>query len=177
MKNIISFKGITPQIGKGCFIAPNAYIIGDVVIGNNCTIMFGAIIRGDVNYIRIGNNTNIQDNAVLHVTREKYPLIIGNNVSIGHGAIVHGCKIDDNVLIGIGAKVLDGAKIGENCLIAAGAVVRENTEIPPYSLVTGVPGKIKKRLENKDIERIIFSAESYKITKMDYLNEERNYSK
>ncbi len=171
MKNIISFKGITPQIGKGCFIAPNAYIIGDVVVGNNCTIMFGAIIRGDVNYIRIGDNTNIQDNAVLHVTREKFPLIIGNNVSIGHSAVVHGCIVEDNVLIGIGAKILDGAKISKNSIIAAGAVVREGTEIPPYSLVAGIPGEIKKTLNQKDLERIIFSAESYKITREDYLNE------
>ena len=171
MKNIIPFKGINPQIGKNVYIAPNAYIIGDVVIGDNCAIMFGAIIRGDVNYIRIGNNTNIQDNAVLHVTRDKYPLIIGNNVSIGHSAVVHGCVVEDNVLIGIGAKVLDGAKIGNNCIIAAGAVVRENVEIPPYSLVAGIPGKIKKKLEKKDIERIIFSAESYKITRQDYLKE------
>ena len=171
MKNIIPFKGSYPKIGKNCYIAPNAYIIGDVKIGDNCAIMFGAIIRGDVNYIRIGNNTNVQDNAVLHVTRDKYPLIIGNNVSIGHGAIVHGCVIEDNVLIGIGAKVLDGAKIGENCIIAAGAVVRENSEFPSNSLVTGIPGKIKKTLNEKDIERIIFSAESYKITREDYLNE------
>ncbi len=170
MKNIISFKGITPKIGKNVYIAPNAYIIGDVVIGDNCAIMFGAIIRGDVNYIRIGNNTNIQDNAVLHVTRDKYPLIIGNNVSIGHSAVVHGCIVEDDVLIGIGAKILDGAKIGKNCIIAAGAVVKERSEIPANSLVTGIPGQIKKKLDEKDIERIKFSADSYKITREDYLN-------
>ncbi len=169
--NILPFKGFVPKIGKSCYIAPNAYIIGDVIIGDYCAIMFGAIIRGDVNYIRIGNNTNVQDNAVLHVTRDKFPLVIGNNVSIGHGAIVHGCIVEDDVLIGIGAKILDGAKIGKNCIIAAGAVVKEGDIIPPNSLVTGIPGKIKKQLNKKDIERIKFSAESYKITREDYLNE------
>ena len=170
MKNIISFKGITPKIGENVYIAPNAYIIGDVVIGDNCAIMFGAIIRGDVNYIRIGNNTNVQDNAVLHVTRDKYPLIIGDNVSIGHSAVVHGCIVEDDVLIGIGAKILDGAKIRKNCIIAAGAVVKERSEIPANSLVVGIPGQIKKKLDKRDIERIKFSADSYKITREDYLN-------
>ncbi len=169
--NILPFKGILPKIGKSCYIAPNAYIIGDVTIGDDCAIMFGAIIRGDVNFIRIGNNTNVQDNAVLHVTREKFPLIIGDNVSIGHSAVVHGCIVEDDVLIGIGAKILDGAKIGKNCIIAAGAVVREGDVIPSHSLVTGIPGKIKKQLTEKDIERIKFSAESYKTTREDFLNE------
>ena len=171
---ILNFKNFVPKIGKDVFIAPNAYIIGDVEIGDYCAIMFGAVIRGDVNYIRIGKNTNIQDNAVLHVTRDKYPLIIGNYVSIGHGAIVHGCVIGNNVLIGIGAKVLDGAKIGDNCIIAANSVVKEGDEIPPNSLVAGVPGIVKRKLTEKDIERIKFSAMSYDITRKDYLSEEKN---
>jgi len=171
---ILKFKNITPKIGKDVYIAPNAYIIGDVEIGDFCAIMFGAVIRGDVNYIRIGHHTNIQDNAVLHVTRNKYPLIIGNYVSIGHGAIVHGCIIGNNVLIGIGAKVLDGAKIGDNCIIAANSVVKEGDEIPSNSLIAGVPGKIKRELTEKDIERIRFSAMSYDITRKDYLSEVKN---
>lgn len=171
---ILKFKNITPKIGKDVYISPNAYIIGDVEIGDFCAIMFGAVIRGDVNYIRIGHHTNIQDNAVLHVTRNKYPLIIGNYVSIGHGAIVHGCIIGNNVLIGIGAKVLDGAKIGDNCIIAANSVVKEGDEIPSNSLIAGVPGKIKRELTEKDIERIRFSAMSYDITRKDYLSEVKN---
>ncbi len=171
---ILKFKDKKPIIGKEVFIAENAYIIGDVIIGDYCAVMFGAIIRGDVNFIRIGNNTNIQDNSVLHVTREKFPLIIGNNVTIGHGAIVHGCKIGDNVLIGIGAKILDGVEIGNNCIIAAGSVVREGTKIPSNSLVAGIPAKIKREINEDDVERILFSAKSYDITRKDYLNEVKN---
>src|SRR5712672_2112660 len=117
-----------PQFGDNTFIAPNATVVGDVIMGDDCSIWFNAVIRGDVNFIRIGNKVNIQDGAVLHCTFQKTTLEIGNNVSIGHNAIVHGCKVNDNVLIGMGAIVMDGCIIGSNTIIAAGAVVTESTE-------------------------------------------------
>jgi carbonic anhydrase/acetyltransferase-like protein (isoleucine patch superfamily) len=131
-------------MGENCFIAPNATIVGDVVMGNECSVWFNAVVRGDVNSIRIGNKVNIQDGAVLHCTFQKTQTIIGNNVSIGHNAIVHGCKVHDNVLIGMGAIVMDHAEIGSNSIIAAGAVVLEGTIIEPGVIYGGVPAqKIK----------------------------------
>ncbi len=168
-KNIFSFKGKKPILGKEIYVAPNAYIIGDVIIDDFCAVMFGAIIRGDVNYIRIGKYTNIQDNSILHVTRKKFPLNIGSYVSIGHSAIVHGCNIGNYVLIGIGAKILDGAKVGDNTIIAAGSVVKEGDVIPSNTLVAGIPAKVKREITEKDFERIKFSAESYNETRKDYL--------
>src|ERR1043166_9715417 len=122
MALILSVHGIMPKIGQDCFLAQNATICGDVIMGDECSVWFNAVIRGDVNYIRIGNKVNIQDGAVLHCTFKKTTLEIGNNVSIGHNAIVHGCKVNDNVLIGMGAIVMDGCIIGSNTIIAAGAV-------------------------------------------------------
>ncbi len=158
---ILPYKKIYPEIAKPFYIAENAYIIGDVKIGTKCSIMYGAVVRGDVNYIRIGNNVNIQDLSILHVTNVYFPLIIGNNVSIGHGAKVHGCTIGDNVLVGIGAIILDGAKIGNNCMVAAGSVVREGQVVEDYSLVAGIPAKIKRKITDDDIKRIEYSALSY----------------
>ena len=146
MANIITLNDKTPIFGDECFIAPTATIIGDVIIGDNCSIWFGAIIRGDVNSIHIGNNVNIQDNAVLHCTYKKTTLNIGNNVSIAHAAVVHGCTIADNVLIGIGAIVLDYAQIGKNVIIAAGAVVKEHQILEPNSVYAGIPAKKIKPL-------------------------------
>ena len=127
MSLILEVKGIKPVWGSNCYIAPNATLVGDIVMGNDCSVWFNAVIRGDVNTIRIGNKVNIQDGAVIHCTYKKAATKIGNNVSIGHNAIVHGCVIDDNVLVGMGAIVMDNAKISCNCIIAAGAVVLENT--------------------------------------------------
>ena len=127
MPVILAVKGVSPEWGKECFIADNCTIVGDVIMGNKCSVWFNAVIRGDVHYIRIGNNTNIQDGAVIHCTYQKAATNIGNYVSIGHNALVHGCTLKDNVLIGMGAIVMDHAVIEEFCIIAAGAVVLENT--------------------------------------------------
>jgi carbonic anhydrase/acetyltransferase-like protein (isoleucine patch superfamily) len=152
MAFIYPVKGISPLFGENCFIAPNATVVGDVVIGNDCSIWFNAVVRGDVNSIRIGNKVNIQDGAVIHCTYEKTKAIVGNNVSIGHSAIVHGCIIHDNVLVGMGAIIMDNAQIGSNSIIAAGAVVLENTIVEPGSIYAGVPAKKVKSIPPELIE-------------------------
>lgn len=162
MPVILPVNGVNPQMGQDCYIAPNATIVGDVEMGDQCSVWFNAVIRGDVNSIRIGNKVNVQDGAVIHCTFERTKAIIGNNVSIGHNAIVHGCVIDNNVLIGMGAIVMDNARIGSNSIIAAGAVVLENTVVEPGSIYAGVPAKkvkdISQELINGEINRI---AENY----------------
>ena len=158
MPVILPVKGISPDIPSDVFVAPNATIVGDVVMGPSCSIWFNAVIRGDVNAIRIGEKVNIQDNAVIHCTYEKNATMIGNNVSIGHSAIVHGCTIEDNVLIGMGAIVMDRVVVGSHSIIAAGAVVLEGTIIPPGSVYAGVPAKKVKDVSPEkvsgEIERI-----------------------
>ena len=158
MALILPVKGIMPQFGSDCFLAPNATIAGDVVLGDECSVWFNAVLRGDVNSIRIGNRVNIQDGAVIHCTYEKSVVIIRNNVSIGHNAIVHGCVIYDNVLIGMGAIVMDNAEIGSNSIIAAGAVVLEGTKVEPSSIYAGVPAKKVKdtspEMMKNEIQRI-----------------------
>lgn len=150
--------GKYPQIPADCFVAENATIVGDVILGAECSIWFNAVVRGDVNQIAIGNKVNIQDGAVIHCTYLKHPTIIGNNVSIGHNAIVHGCTIKDNVLIGMGAIVMDNCVIESNCIIAAGAVVTQNTTVPSGTIYAGVPAKKVKDIDQSDfageIERI-----------------------
>ena len=141
MALILPVRGVTPVFGKNCFLADNATITGEVVLGDNCSVWFQAVIRGDVHSITIGDNVNIQDLAVIHATYQKAKTVIGNNVSIGHSAIVHGCTLHDNVLIGMRAVVMDHAIIGENSMIAAGAVVLENTVVEPGSIWAGVPAK------------------------------------
>ena len=158
MALIIPLKGKNPQIGSGCFIAENAAIIGDVILGENCSVWFSAVIRGDVHYIRIGNNVNIQDGAIIHATYQKSPTNIGNNVSIAHGAIVHGCTVQDNVLIGMNAVILDDAVIESNSLIAAGAVVTKGTIVRSGSVYAGSPAKKIKDISPEtlqgEVERI-----------------------
>ncbi|HEY5406925.1 MAG TPA: gamma carbonic anhydrase family protein [Ginsengibacter sp.] len=158
MSLIIEVKGIKPIFGKNCYIAPNATIAGDVVMGDDCSIWFNAVLRGDVNSIRMGHKVNVQDGAIIHCTYLKAATTIGNNVSVGHNAIVHGCVIHDNVLVGMGAIVMDHAKIGSNSIIAAGAVVLENTEVEPGSIYAGVPAKkvknIPEELISGEINRI-----------------------
>ncbi|MEO8861913.1 MAG: gamma carbonic anhydrase family protein [Ginsengibacter sp.] len=158
MSFIIEVKGIKPVIGNNCFIAPNATIAGDVIMGDDCSVWFNAVIRGDVNSIRMGNKVNVQDGAIIHCTYLKAATEIGNNVSIGHNAIVHGCVIEDNVLVGMGAIVMDHAKIGSNSIIAAGAVVLENTVIESASIYAGVPAK-----KVKDISEALISGEINRI--------------
>jgi len=158
MSVILPVNGISPAMGKDCFIAPNATIVGDVVMGDQCSVWFNAVVRGDVNSIRFGNKVNVQDGAVIHCTFEKTKTIIGNNVSIGHNAIVHGCVIDDNVLVGMGSIIMDNAQIGTNSIIAAGAVVLEATIVEPGSIYAGVPAK-----KVKDISAELISGEINRI--------------
>lgn len=152
MALIKSVKGVKPQFGENCFLAENATITGDVIMGNNCSIWFNAVVRGDVHTIRMGNNVNIQDGAIVHCTYQKAPTNIGNNVSVAHKAIIHGCTINDNVLIGMGAIIMDGVVIGSNSIIAAGAIVLENTIIEENSLYAGIPAKKIKNLDKSLIE-------------------------
>jgi len=158
MSFIFEIKGVKPEWGENCFIAPNATICGDVIMGDDCSVWFNAVLRGDVNSIRMGNKVNVQDGAVIHCTYQKSKSLIGNNVSIGHNAIVHGCVIEDNVLVGMGAIIMDHAQIGTNSIIAAGAVVLENTIVEPGSIYAGVPAKkvkdISEELIKGEIERI-----------------------
>jgi carbonic anhydrase/acetyltransferase-like protein (isoleucine patch superfamily) len=154
-------RGFTPKIGEGCFLAENATIIGEVELGKKCSVWFNAIIRGDVNSILVGDYTNIQDGAVIHCTYQKANTVIGNYVSIGHNAIVHGCRVDDGVLIGMGAIVMDGAHVGANAIVAAGAVVLEGTMIKPGMLYAGVPAKAVKEVGAEMKERIRKTAENY----------------
>ncbi len=149
MAIVKSLRGFTPMFGNDCYIADNATIIGNVVMGDNCSVWFNAVVRGDVHYIKIGNKVNIQDGAVIHATYETAPTNIGNNVSIAHNAIVHGCTIHDNVLIGMGAIVMDNAVVGQNSIIAAGSVVLENTVIEPGSVYAGVPAKKIKSINQE----------------------------
>lgn len=158
MPVILPVNGIEPSFGENCFIAPNATIVGTVVMGNDCSIWFNAVVRGDVNAIYMGNKVNVQDGAVIHCTYQKTATKIGNSVSIGHNAIVHGCTVEDNVLIGMGAIVMDKAVIGNHSIIAAGAVVLEGTIVEPGSVYAGVPAKkvkdISHELIHGEIERI-----------------------
>jgi carbonic anhydrase/acetyltransferase-like protein (isoleucine patch superfamily) len=147
MALIKSVRGFTPQIGENTFLADNATVIGDVIIGNNCSIWFNAVLRGDVNSIRIGNRVNIQDGSVIHTLYEKSVTEIGDDVSIGHNVVIHGAKIEDGALIGMGAIVLDHAVIGEGSIIAAGAVVLSNTIVEPGSIYAGVPAKFVKKVD------------------------------
>ncbi|MDR2805033.1 MAG: gamma carbonic anhydrase family protein [Dysgonamonadaceae bacterium] len=154
MALIKSVRGFTPQIGKNVFLADNATIIGDVVIGDDCSIWFNTVLRGDVNAIRIGNRVNIQDGTVIHTLYEKSVAEIGDDVSIGHNVAIHGAKIENGALIGIGAVVLDHAVIGEGALIAAGAVVLSGTTVEPGSIYAGIPAKFVKKLDPRQAKEI-----------------------
>ena len=158
MALIKAVKGVKPVFGKNCYLAENSTVVGEVVMGDDCSVWFNAVVRGDVNFIRIGNKVNIQDGAIIHCTYQKTGTTIGNNVSIGHNAIVHGCTLHDNVLIGMGAIVMDNAIIHSNCIIAAGAVVRENTVVEEGSVYAGVPAK-----KVKDINPELLKGEVHRI--------------
>lgn len=158
---ILSFLNKTPQFNERNWIAPSADVIGDVHLGELASIWFNATVRGDVNYIRIGERSNIQDNAVIHVTNRVAPTIIGNDVTVGHSAVVHGCTIEDMVLVGMGAVILDHAVIGTETIIGAKALVTARTIIPPRSLVLGAPAKVVKTLTDDDVASIRAFAENY----------------
>jgi carbonic anhydrase/acetyltransferase-like protein (isoleucine patch superfamily) len=167
------YRSLTPVIAAGCYIDPSAQLIGDVHLGPQSSIWMNAVVRGDVHSIRIGARTNIQDCAVLHGMRNLHPVIIGNGVSIGHNATVHGCTLEDDVLIGIGAIVLNGAHIGSGSIIAAGALIPEHTRIPPNSLVTGVPGHIRRSTTSDDLALIHTITANYLDYTQAYLAEPR----
>ena len=158
MAIVKELNGQTPKFGENCFLADNAVVVGEVEMGDNCSIWFSAVVRGDVHYIKMGNKVNIQDNATIHATYQKSPTTIGNNVSIGHNAIVHGCTIHNNVLVGMGAIVMDDCIIESNSLIAAGAILTKGTHVKEGELWAGIPAKkikdVPKELKEGEIERI-----------------------
>jgi carbonic anhydrase/acetyltransferase-like protein (isoleucine patch superfamily) len=160
MALIKAVKGVKPVFGNNCFLADNATITGDVVMGDDCSVWFNAVVRGDVNSIRIGNNVNIQDGAIIHCTYQKAPVNIGNNVSIAHNAIIHGCTILDNVLIGMGAIIMDGAVIKSNSIIGAGALVKEGTVVESGSIWAGVPA-----VRIRDIDQSLLEGQVNRISK------------
>ena len=159
--SIIPYKSIVPRLHPSVFVAEGARIIGDVEIGKDSSVWFNTVIRGDVNYIRIGERTNIQDNSVIHVTHQKYPTIIGSNVTIGHNAVIHACTIYDYCLIGMGAVVLDDAKVGPTSIVAAGAVVTMRMIIPEGVLVAGIPARVVRELTPEEKKSLVQSAQNY----------------
>lgn len=166
---IEEFQGISPVIGPDVYIAPTASVIGDVTIGEGSSVWHGASVRGDCWTIRIGRFSNIQDACVCHCTTGGPELVVGDNVTIGHGAIIHSCTVEDGALIGMGAVILDGARIGKGSIIAANAVVLEGTEVPPGSLVAGVPGKIRRQVDDEVIERLTAQSMEYYELTLSYL--------
>ncbi len=165
---IISFKKRWPVIHETAFVAPSADVIGDVEIGERSSIWFQTVIRGDVHKIKIGKRTNIQDHSLLHVTEGWTPLLIGDEVTIGHRVILHGCKVGNRVLVGMGSIILDGAEIGDECMIGAGALVTKNMKIPPRSLVLGIPGKVVRELKPEELAGLGESADHYVKTASEY---------
>lgn len=161
MAIVKTVRGFSPKWGSNCFFADNCVIVGEVTMGDNCTVWFNAVVRGDVHSITIGNNTNIQDGAVIHCTYQKAKTLIGSNVSIAHNAIVHGCTVEDNVLIGMGAIIMDDAVIGNNSVIAAGAVVLPKTVVEPGSIYAGMPAKKVKEIGDEMREVIQRTARNY----------------
>jgi carbonic anhydrase/acetyltransferase-like protein (isoleucine patch superfamily) len=168
---IIPYKGKSPRIAPSALLLPGVTLIGDVELGEESSVWFGTVIRGDVNWIRIGDMTNIQDRCVVHVTLDKHPTVIGDRVTVGHGAILHGCTVEDACLIGIGATILDAAVIGKHSMVAAGAVVTPNTKIPPESLVMGIPAVVKRQLTRAEIDNLEASARRY----VGYANNYRSF--
>lgn len=167
--SILPYKDIFPHIEEDVFIAPGAWVIGDVVIGKGSSIWFNTVVRGDEHYVRIGSETNIQDNCTLHVTMDQFPLEIGNRVTVGHQAVVHGCVIEDDCLIGMGSIILDGARIGKGSLVAAGSVVTPGTVVPPGSVVMGIPGAVKKQAGEMERLMIEEAVSHYVRLASDYL--------
>lgn len=158
---LLPVAGKSPAFGENCFLAPNCTVVGDVIMGDECTVWFNAVVRGDVNSIRVGNRTNIQDGAVIHCTYQKAATTIGNEVSIGHNAIVHGCTIHNNVLIGMGAIVMDDAVVEDNCIIAAGAIVLERTRCESGWIYAGIPAKKVKQVSAEQIAGMKRTAGNY----------------
>lgn len=158
---IRTFQGLKPTVPSSCFIEETGIIIGDVVMGEHCSVWFHAVVRADVHYIRIGDRTNVQDLCMLHVAHDTHPLIIGHDVTIGHHVVLHGCTIKDRVLIGMGSIIMDGAVIGDDSIVGAGSLVTEGTVVPPKSLILGSPAKIKRPVTEKELVWIEQSAANY----------------
>ncbi len=163
---IRSYQGHLPKIPASCYVDLSAQLIGDVTLGERSSVWMNAVLRGDVNSIRVGANSNVQDCAVLHGQRNLYPVIVGDWVTIGHNATVHGCVVEDEVVIGMGARILNHCRIGNGCIIAAGAVVPEHTVVPPHTLWAGVPAKLRRQLTDKDRALILEYAQNY----LDYVD-------
>ena len=166
---IRAYLGKTPVVDPTAFVDSSAQVIGDVVIGAESSVWMQVVIRGDVNYIRIGNRTNVQDGTVVHVQHDTHPTVVGDDVTIGHGAIVHGCTIHNRVLVGMGAIILNGAEIGEDTIIAAGTLVTEGTVIPARSMVMGAPGKVRRPLTDADVATIGEFSGNYVRYRLDYM--------
>ena len=170
---IRTFQGIKPTIAASAFIEETAVVIGDVVIGEESSVWFHAVVRGDVHSIRIGKWTNIQDLSVVHVTHDTHPTVLGDDVTVGHHVVLHGCTIKDRVLIGMGALIMDGAVIGEDCIVGAGALVTERTIVPPKSLILGAPAKVKRPVTEAELAWIRESAQNYVKYARQYLADPR----
>lgn len=155
------YRGVTPTIADTAFIEDTSVIVGDVVIEADSSVWFNSVVRGDVNFIRIGRRTNVQDLSLLHVTHDTYPLILGDDVTVGHHVVLHGCTIHNRVLIGMGAVLMDGVVVGDDCIIGAGALVTEHTTIPPGSLVIGSPARVKRSLRDTELAWLKESAQNY----------------
>lgn len=164
------YKSILPKLGEDVFIEESAQVIGDVTIGDRSSVWFNAVVRGDVNYIKIGSRTNVQDNSVLHVSRGTFPLTVGDDVTVGHNVTLHGCTVENACLIGMGSIILDGAVIGTESLIGAGALVKEGMVIPPRSLVVGLPAKVVRKLSDEEVEGLYSSATNYISDSRDYMS-------
>lgn len=158
---IIPYKNIMPRIDGSVYVQESARVIGDVEIGQDSSIWFNSVVRGDVHYIRIGKRTNVQDNCTLHVTKDTYPLILEDDITVGHNVVLHGCTIRSRCLIGMGAIVLDNAEVGTDCIVGAGALVKEGAKVPPGSLVVGIPGRVVRALTEEEKARIRQSARNY----------------
>lgn len=166
-----TYGGKNPKLASNVFLAPGTQIIGDVEIGNESSVWFNSVIRGDVNFVRIGDRTNIQDLSMVHVATDSYPTLIGHDVTIGHRALIHACSIGDRCLIGMGAILMDGVEVGQDCLVAAGSLVTERTKIPDGSVVMGSPARVIRQIRDKEREWIIWSSGNYKRLASEYLIE------
>lgn len=172
MRGVIrTYQGIRPIIPKSCFVEDTAVVIGDVVMGEDCSVWFNTVIRGDVHYIRIGDRTNVQDLCMLHVTHDTHPLIIGNEVTVGHHVVLHGCTIKDRVLVGMGAIIMDGVVIAEDSVVGAGSLVTEGTIVPAKSLILGSPAKVRRPVTEKELAWIKESAGNYVRYARTYMND------
>jgi carbonic anhydrase/acetyltransferase-like protein (isoleucine patch superfamily) len=169
---ILSYRGLKPTIHPSAYVAPGAVIVGDVAIGEASSVWFGCVVRGDVHTIRIGARTNIQDGSILHVTRGEASVELGDDVSVAHSATVHGCIVEDRVLVGMGATILDGARVGRDSIVAAGCLVPPGFHVPSGTLVAGVPARVKRELRDEERERILWYANNYVNYRLNYMGRE-----